>query len=345
MDIQRRQLVQAGGLSFALRAGGASLPLAIGSPVWAQGLRKERWMAPSRITLLQAYIFVAAEEGMFRDEGLDIEIQDSSGTATSITQVAAGTVAFGQSAPITTAPAIADRGLNVITIGQMAYNGFFEIASLPGKPLRHPKDWQGKTIGVMSVGGSTDYLLDAMSISQGLDPKNVKKVVTGLGATGMAFLQRGEIDGFFVFYETKVGLNMQGAKLEYLHADTFAKLPGDALIVSTSLADNPANEKMLVSYLRACRRAVAFLTNPANEDKVLKHLTKYNPQEGQQTPKNREIMKLIRGYMTPSPDAKSIEMSVADWTAGLKMMREIGMIKNTAVPDSRFYTNKFAAQI
>ena len=344
MDIQRRQMVQGAGLSLVLKSGGVALPVTIASPAWAQ-LRRERWMAPSRITLLQAYVFVAAEEGYFKDQGLDVQIQDSGGTATSITQVAAGTVSFGQSAPISTCPAIADRGLNVITIGQMAYNGFFEIASLPGKPMRHPKDWQGKTIGLMSVGGTTDYLLDAMSISQGLDPKNVKKVVTGLGATGMAFLQRGEVDGFFVFYETKVGLNMQGAKLEYLHTDTFAKLPGDALIVSTNLANDPANEKMLAGYLRACSKAVEFVLNPANEDKVLGYLKKYNPQEGQQMPKNREIMKFVRGYITPPSGIKPVVLSEKDWTAGLKMMRDIGMIKDKSVPDSRFFTNKFAAQI
>ena len=87
MDIQRRQMVQGAGLSLVLKSGGVALPVTIASPAWAQ-LRRERWMAPSRITLLQAYVFVAAEEGYFKDQGLDVQIQDSGGTATSITQVA-----------------------------------------------------------------------------------------------------------------------------------------------------------------------------------------------------------------------------------------------------------------
>lgn len=345
MQTTRRDVIKQGVLALSVVAGSQILPITLTPSAMAQkGLRKERWMAPSRITLLQSYIFVAREKGYFADEGLDIDLQQSAGTATSMTQVAAGTAMFGQGAPITTCAPIANEGLNVVSIGQLAYQGFFELASLPNKPLKHPSDWQGKTIGVMSVGGSTDNLLDAMSISQGLDPKNVRKVVTGLGPGGVAFLQRGEVDGFFVFYETKVGLELQGVKLNYLPTDTYAKLPGEAAIVSTKVAEDPAAEKTLVGFLRASRRAVEFINDKKNDDEVMKYLRKYNPVEGSEVEKGKLILELVRGYMAPPAGTPRIVCNDGQWKSAIELLERVDIIKNKGLPSDKYYTNKFAMQ-
>ena len=342
--VNRRHLLGSGAATMILRAGGAAVPLTLAGPGFAQGLRKERWMAPSRITLLQGYAFVAQEKGFFRDEGLDLEIQQSPGTASSLTQVAAGTSTFGQAAAVTTCPPIADENAGIITIGQLAYKGFFELASLPNKPLRHPRDWQGKTIGIMSVGGTTDRLLDAMSIMTGENPANVKKVVTGLGPSGVAFLQRGDVDGFWVFYETRVALEMQGVKLEYLSGDSFAQLPGDSIMAPTRVVQDPANEKMLVSFLRAAARGRAYSLDPKNETETIQLLAKYNPVEGREVEKGKRILELVRGYLTPPAGVKPIVNDARQWADGIDLMERIGLIKNKGLPRERFFTNKFADQ-
>jgi NitT/TauT family transport system substrate-binding protein len=332
----------AGATTLLLRAGGAALPLTLAGPSFAQSLRKERWMAPSRITLLQAYAFVGQEKGFYRDEGIDLEIQQSPGTASSLTQVAAATSTFGQAAAVTTCPPIADENASIITIGQLAYKGFFELASLPGKPLKHPRDWQGKTIGIMSVGGTTDRLLDAMSIMTGENPANVKKVVTGLGPSGVAFLQRGDVDGFWVFYETRVALEMQGVQLNYLSGDSFAQLPGDSIIAPTKVVQDPANEKMLVSFLRGAARARAWSLDPKNEMETIQLLAKYNPVEGREIEKGKRILALVRGYLTPPDGVKPIVNDEKQWIAGIDLMEKIGLIKTKGLPRDRFFTNKFA---
>jgi NitT/TauT family transport system substrate-binding protein len=333
LKIRRRDALAGGGLALGL-AGVAA----------AQGLRKERWVAPSRVTLLQSYIYMAIEKGFFREEGLDIELQPSSGTATSLTQVAAGASMFGQAAAVTTCPPIADENATVITIGQLAYKGFFELASLPNKPLKHPRDWQGKTIGVMSVGGTTDRLLDAMSVMTGLDPKNVKKVVTGLGPSGVAFLQRGEVDGFWVFYESRVALEMQGVQLEYLSGDSFAQLPGDSMIVSSAAAQNPANEKTIVGFLRGARRGVTYALDPRNEAETIKLLEKYNPVEGREVEKGKRVLALVRHYLAPPAGVALPLCDEKQWNEGIDLMEKIGLIKNSGLPRERYFTNRFARQ-
>lgn len=344
MPTTRRAALRTATTTLLLRAGGLTVPLSLTGPTFAQALRKERWMAPSRITLLQAYAFVGQEKGFYRDEGVDLEIHQSPGTASSLTQVAAGTSTFGQAAAVTTCPPIADENAGIVTIGQIAYKGFFELASLPNKPLKHPKDWQGKTIGIMSVGGTTDRLLDAMSIMTGENPANVKKVVTGLGPSGVAFLQRGDVDGFWVFYETRVALEMQGVKLDYLAADSFAQLPGDSIIAPTAVVRNPANERMLVGFLRGAARARAFSLDPRNELETIQLLGKYNAVEGREVEKGKRILELVRGYLTPPAGVKPIVNDAAQWNAGIELMEKIGLIKTKGLPRDRYFTNRFADQ-
>jgi NitT/TauT family transport system substrate-binding protein len=339
----RRDILRAGGTTLLARSAcGAAVPFAFAGPGFAQALRKERWVAPSRVTLLQSYVFTAIEKGFFRDEGLDIELQPSPGTATSLTQVTAGASMFGQAAAVTTCPPIADEGATVITIGQIAYKGFFELASLPNKPLVHPRDWQGKTIGIMSVGGTTDRLLDAMSVMTQLDPKNVRKVVTGVGPSGVAFLQRGEVDGFWVFYESRVALEMQGIKLNYLPSDSFALLPGDSVLTGSAAAQNPANEKAITGFLRGAHRGIDYALDPKNESEVIKFLEKYNPIEGREVEKAKKVLELVRHYCTSDAGLKRMVCDEKQWREGIELMERIGLIKNKGLPHERYYTNRFA---
>lgn len=311
----------------------------------AQAPRRERWMSPSSITPLQCYVVIAKEKGWFEAEGLDITIQPTPGTASAVTQVAAGQAMFSQSAAITTVPAIANQGAEVVTIGQVIYRSVFELASPAGKPMAHPRDWQGKTIGIMSVGGSTDLLLDAMTVAAGLDPKNVKKVVTGLAAGAYAFLDRGQVDAFWAFYPVRIALEGQGVRLNYLNSDDFAPIPPDNIIVSRSALAAEADRRAVIGYLRACARAMRHLLDPANHDEVTTMLGKYNPVEAQDRAAARQKFAFVAQLAQRPPGVEFMHCDDASWTKGVELMKSIGLLKADAPPPSRYYTNDLVKQI
>lgn len=347
--MQRRQFLKSATVYLgAGMAGGTAFSLgencAIRSAL-AQGLRKDNWVSPSSITPLQCYVVVAKEKRFFEEQGLDITIQPTPGTASAVTQVAAGAANFSQSAAITTVPAVANQGAEILTVAQVIYRSVFEIASATGKPMSHPRDWQGKTIGVMSVGGSTDLLLDAMSVAAGLDPKNVKKVVTGISAGSYAFLDRGQVDGFFAFYPVRIALESQGVKLNYLNTDDFAPIPPDAVIVSKSLVSTEAGRAALVSYLKACAKSMRYLLDPANYDEVTTMLGKYNPVEATDRAAARRKFEFVAELAKRPATVPFMHCDDEAWTKGVALMAQIGMIKAGAPPASAYYTNDFAKQI
>ncbi|MBR9891232.1 ABC transporter substrate-binding protein [bacterium] len=345
MTIDRRTfLAGASGATVTATLGAASVTFGLGSPAAAQGMA-QTYMAPSRLTLFQGFILAAEARGYFTDEGLDITVQPGTGTAIAVQQVTAGATAFGLAGPSTTCPPIANQGAPLVSIGQIGYRNFWEIASLPDKPLTHPSEFQGKTIGIASVGGAIDKHLDLMSMAEGLDPSNVNKVVTGLGPSGYAFLERAEVDGFFVFYESKTALLEQGVELHYIAADDFAPLPSDALITSTDFAEDPANEEVIVKFLRACRRGVEAMQDPANYEDIIGYLATYNPIEGAEVEKGKKILDALKFYMTPPEGVAQMAFSEADWAKAIELLEVSGAIETPGTPPERFYTNRFISQV
>src|SRR5690606_23011637 len=147
----------------------------------------------------------------------------------------------------------------------------------------------------------------------------VNKVVTGLGTSGYAFLERGEIDGFFVFYESKTAFLDEGIELHYLPADDYAPLPADALITNTAFADDPANEEVIVKFLRAGRRGLEYMADEANAEEIVGFLAKYNPIEGSQVDKGKKVLKALRYYMEPTGGIPLLHFSDSDWAKAIKL--------------------------
>lgn len=300
-------------------------------------LKALTFITPFQHLMSYGDVYVAIKQGFFEAEGLSVTPVGGTGTASSVSQVVAGKGQVGKAAAVVTCPLIADKGADIITIAQGDARSQYSVASDPAKPLTHPEQWQGKTIGVISKGGSTERLLDAMSVAEGLDPTKVKKVVTGADVASLEFLKRGEVDGFITFLGSETALRKMKVDLHYLNTDKFAKMPGDAYFVQKSQLK--AHAKDMAGYLRACRKAFQFMADPANTDKVLSAVGAFNPTEV--SDKELATLKLqaqVKLCKPASGDFLSIEMD--DWESALELMRKSKIVEDTKRPVSDFVTTE-----
>lgn len=300
------------------------------------------FMSPFQHILNYADVYAGIQEGYFAEEGLKIDVVGGSGTGSSLSQVAAGQGMFGKAAAVITCPLIGDEGGQFITVAQGDQRSQYSLASSPDNPLTEPSQWQGKTIGVISKGGSTELLLDAMSVAAGLDPSNVKKVVTGADVGSLEFLNRGSVDGFITYLGSEAAFQQREIELHYLNTDSFAKMPGDSYLVKTTDLEKHADD--IVAFLRASRRGFEFVEDPDNLDKVLTAMSAYNEVEVQ----DRELAKLKveaqpKICKPDSGDYLSIDMPA--WKSGIELMRKSGILKDTSRPISDFVTTEFVDQI
>lgn len=302
------------------------------------------FQAPSRFTLLQAFMLVAETRGIFEEEGIRVSLQPGTGTADAVTQLAAGRAFVGIADPLTIAPFRADQGVGLKSIAEIAPEVFWEVASLPETPLRNPADWQGKTIGIASPGGATEQYLDASARALGLDPANVTKVITGLDAGAYAFLERGEVDGFIAFYSSKAAIQNQGIELEYANLGTFVPVPSSSFMTDERQLQDDASREALRRWLRATRRAFRIAWDDANLDETLDSLALYSPA----AVANRELAKVTwevtRTYMS-TRDEGTFFMDEDRWDAAHELIFDLGFVQNTALPPSDFYTNEILNEL
>jgi NitT/TauT family transport system substrate-binding protein len=331
----------AGGSVLVGCANGGATSTAGKSPGNAK-LKNLVYVTPFQHIISHADVYVASQEGYFEEAGLFITPVGGTGTASSVSQVAAGQGVFGKAAAIITAPLIADQGTEIITVGQKDHKSQYSVASDPAKPLKHPKDWQGKSIGVISKGGTTELLLDAMSVAAGLDPKNVTKKVTGADAGSLEFLRRGEVDGFITFIGSETAFKKMKVDLHYLNTGDFAPMPGDSYFVKKSDAESQG--QIITDFLGACRKGWEFMAQESNIDKVLSAVKAFNPIEVQD--KELAAMKVKAEVAVSTPaNGKFLSIDMPAWESGLKLLREAGMVKDTARPLSDFVTAKFVDAI
>jgi NitT/TauT family transport system substrate-binding protein len=305
-------------------------------------LKDATFITPFQHIINYADVYVAIQEGFFADEGLRVDVIGGTGTASSVSQVSANQGLVGKAAAVNTCPLIADTGAAIITVAQGDQKSQYSVASKPENPLTNPSQWQGKTIGVISKGGSTELLLDAMSVAEGLDPNNVRKVVTGADVGSLEFLNRGEVDGFITYLGSETAFKQRDIELNYLNTDEFAKMPGDSYFVKTSDVEKEA--EAIVGFLRASRKGFQFLEKPENLDKVLSAVAVFNKVEVQ----DEELAKLkveAQPVLCKPASGDYLSIDMPAWESAVELMRKSGIMKDKSRPIEDFVTTEFVDQI
>ncbi len=138
---------------------------------------------------------IAEQLGYFRDEGLEVEINDFPGGAKALQSLVGGS-----------ADVVSGAFEHTITMQTLAQKiqAFVLQGINPGLELgiaKHrladyswPKDLKGWTVGVSAPGSSTQMLLNHLLASVGLKPDDVTVIGVGTGATAVAAVRSGQLD-------------------------------------------------------------------------------------------------------------------------------------------------------
>ena len=133
--------------------------------------------------------------GFFKEQGLNVEINDFKGGSQSLTALVGGSVDIVTGAYEHTLRMQA-KGQDIVAV--------VELGRYPGICLAVKKDRMGKiktiadlkgaTIGVTAPGSSTNMIAQFLMSKAGLKPDDASFVGVGAGASAIAAIQKGEID-------------------------------------------------------------------------------------------------------------------------------------------------------
>ena len=142
---------------------------------------------------------VALEQKLFQKNGVDVtDVISSRGGGTTIRNMLAGGLGFGQSSAGATISAI-KSGLPVKIVGvdsDSVADTLWVVTK--ASPLKTIKDMKGKKFGTTTPGALTYVLGELLLKSNGLDYKDVTPVPVGTGA-GLAALDSGAVDATYEY--------------------------------------------------------------------------------------------------------------------------------------------------
>lgn len=214
----------------------------------------------------QAWFLLAQDRGYFRDEGLNVTIDQGEGSAAAITKVAAGAYDAGFGDLNALIDLAARRPESAPVAVYMLYNvPPFTIATRRDGPIQGPADLPGKTLGAPANDAALK-LFPAFANRAGFAADQVE-ILNMAPNLREPMLMRGQVDGVIGYYSTiyfsarRLGLDPEKDLRFIDFVDHGLDLYSNAIVFSRPfVAKHP---EAVAGFLRAVNRAINdVIANP-----------------------------------------------------------------------------------
>jgi NitT/TauT family transport system substrate-binding protein len=214
-----------------------------------------------------APLYVAANNGFFRDEGLEVELIQVSPRLGAMA-VMNGDVSFTNSFVSTFRGILQGLPLKVILI--VLKKGMYFLVVRP--EIKDVNDLKGKKLGVATIRGTDQLVAAELLRSKGFDPALVQQLVIGETPLRAQALASGAVQAVSVSPPYELMLQQMGYKI--LAGPPEVGMPASGLFTSDRLLkDNP---QMVRRTLRAVMKANRFIA--ANRQETIAVMLKWLPQ-------------------------------------------------------------------
>ena len=322
-----------------LRAAAAALPV-LGAPAVLRAPAREPLTVMTPFGFISDFIEMmnAVSGGHFATQGLDVKLLGGQGTAQATQQLITGNAAFIRASSIDQMRAAVASGTPLVCFSTLYQASTFSLVSHKGKPIRSAEDLKGKTVGLVSVGGTTEIFLDLMLAKAGLKKDEVRREVTGNSPGAMQILKQGRVDCFMCAVNVLVTLQRMNEPIEHWSTDRYAPMPSQGYVTTQTLID--AKPDTLLRITKAMKASVdEMMTKPLRP--VFERAAK-----DFEIPGIRDIDTLIavndasRERLWLSEGRENLMRNVPRlWKAGADALRENGVVDVKNV--EALYTNRF----
>jgi NitT/TauT family transport system substrate-binding protein len=214
-------------------------------------------------SLTYAPEMVAMARGDFARHGLEVDLQALQGSPPALQSVLSGSAQLTRLGDVETMIAVGVRSAPLRVVGAEMATGPQRIVSAVDAPIRTPADLAGKTIGLPSLGGTSEATLNLVLARGGVDPASVQREVTGLGAGVFDLVAAGRVDAFVAPVDTAVVLQHSRPDAVILDTAQFISAGAQVYVSSTDQLSDPAGADRIARYLAAVHEAMDFVAADA----------------------------------------------------------------------------------
>jgi NitT/TauT family transport system substrate-binding protein len=249
---------------------------------------------------IHSYVFWAQEKGYFKAEGLDVDVDQGTGSAATVTRIATGTydAGFGDMNAIIQL-AGTKPGEQPIMVYMIYNKPPFALITKSSSPIKTLKDVVGRTMGT-PAGGSAGQLFAPLAKINGIDPAKVP-VLNMQPQLQEQMLLNGQVDFSAVFTVTSY-VNLIAMKVDpdkdirwIFYSDHGIDLYSNGIMVSQKLLRE--KPKAVAGLVRALNRAL--MDTAAAPDAAIALMMKTEPLMNAMLEKQRLIYAFKTHFVTP----------------------------------------------
>ena len=289
-------------------------------------------------TLTYAPELLADAGGYFADQGLDVSFQSTRGTAQAIQLVFAGSAPLTRIGQIEAMTHIVNSAAPILNVGTVIKESTIRIVSSAQAPLREPKDFVGKLIGIPSEGGESETTLDLLLASSGIEPDRVERQVVGVGPGVFNLVEQGRIAGFIVSIDTAKILERQVPGVVALRPGDFIESGAQLYMVARD--DLAKNRDLAGKYLRSIDAALKFMIADDGFDKTLEIMRrKYSFATLQDTEVAKDSLREYVRVWTSAGESNVLRTVPERWQHGYEELVRAGRVEPGQDP-SAWFTNE-----
>jgi len=284
---------------------------------------------------------IAEQRGLFKAEGLDVDIQDLQGGAKALQAMVGGSaeVVIGYYDHTIQMQAI-NKTLTAVALLARYPGLVLGVRSDLADQVKQASDLKGKKVGVTALGSSSQFFINHLLSQQGLKPSDISAIGIGANNAAVAAVEQKQVDAL-VNLDPMIAVLLSRGLIKILvdtrtERDTVkvygGEYPGSALYTS---------QEFIERYPGATQRLVNAVV------KALRWMHGKRPEEiAQSIPEsyfagNKEIylQGLASSFGTFSPDGRFSEAAPQKVLTVLSMFDE--KVAQAKIDLSKTYTNRF----
>src|SRR5262245_1268148 len=202
--------------------------------------------------------YLAAMDSAFRRHGLDVQLQQSSGSPSSLAAIVSGRAEFASIAVTTLANAAAEGGkAKMVVTGHIDFRGLI----LSPERLQPVSDLEGKRMGASAIGSMKYTIARSYMKKRGVDLAKIEWVATRQTSNTIQAMAVGQIDAAWIVMSSAVTALKTHPQLKVLvDAETLARAnpnPGGAVVTTDRYtAQNAKTMEAMVGAVIEANRAL-----------------------------------------------------------------------------------------
>lgn len=197
--------------------------------------------------------FIAREKGLFREEGLEVELIFMKAIQT-VQAMLAGGVDFGTATGTGVSAAV--NGADIRIVLALSDRPSFDMVAVPS--ITSVQQLRGKKFGTSAVGSLTEILARQILIANKVPPEQVTFLPLGTSDLTYVSLKAGVIDATMLQIPQNFMAQDEGFRKIASSGDVYRAVQGGLTTTKTTISERP---ELVTKVIRATLRAVRLIRN------------------------------------------------------------------------------------